>query len=57
MAKGNTELHADLEYPVGSDQGGARRPVIIVSNDGFNGAFPAVTVIPLTKREGKKRRV
>jgi mRNA interferase MazF len=48
---------ADLEYPVGSEQGGARRPVIVVSNDGFNAAFPVVTVIPLTKREGKKRRV
>jgi len=48
---------ADLEYPVGSERGGARRPVIIVSNGGFNAAFPLVTVIPLTKREGKKRRV
>jgi len=48
---------ANLEYRVGSEQGGARRPVIVVSNDGFNSAFPVVTVIPLTKREGKKRRV
>lgn len=48
---------ADLEYPVGSEQGGARRPVIVVSNDGFNASFPVVTVVPLTKREGKKRRV
>lgn len=45
------------DRPVGSEQGGARRPVIIVSNDGFNAAFPVVTVVPLTKREGKKRRV
>lgn len=48
---------ADLEYPVGSEQGGARRLVIVVSNDGFNAAFPVVTVVPLTQREGKKRRV
>ena len=48
---------ADLNYPVGSEQGGARRPVIVVSNDGFNRAFPVVTVVPLTKAAGKKRRV
>lgn len=31
--------------------------MIVISNDSFNAAFPVVTVIPLTKRKGKKRRV
>lgn len=48
---------ADLNFPVGSEQGGEHRPVIVVSNDGFNQAFPVVTVVPLTKTEGKKRKV
>lgn len=48
---------ADLDFPVGSEQGGNPRPVIVVSNDGFNGAFPVITVVPLTKREGKKRKI
>lgn len=48
---------ADLDFPVGSEQGGGRRPVIVVSNDGFNEAFPVVTVVPLTKHEGKRRKV
>ncbi|HYD54268.1 MAG TPA: type II toxin-antitoxin system PemK/MazF family toxin [Gemmatimonadaceae bacterium] len=48
---------ADLNFPVGSEQGGEHRPVIVVSNDGFNQAFPVVTVVPLTKAEGKKRKV
>lgn len=48
---------ADLDYPVGSEQGGEARPVLVVSNDGFNQHFPVVTVLPLTKREGKARRV
>jgi mRNA interferase MazF len=47
----------DLEPHVGHEQGGDRRPAIVVSNDGFNGTFDVVTVLPLTKREGKKRRV
>lgn len=47
----------DLEPSVGSEQGGERRPAIVVSNDGFNQHFDVVTVVPLTKREGKKRRV
>jgi mRNA-degrading endonuclease toxin of MazEF toxin-antitoxin module len=29
----------------------------VISNDGFNAHFDVVTVIPLTKREGKRRRV
>jgi mRNA interferase MazF len=47
----------DLEPHVGSEQGGARRPAIVVSNDGFNQHFDVVTVVPLTKAEGKQRRV
>ena len=48
---------ADLDYPVGSEQGGNKRPVIVVSNDAFNHVFPVVTIVPLTKVEGKQRRV
>lgn len=48
---------ADLDYPVGSEQGGDRRPVLVVSNDGINGSLPVITQIPLTKLEGKARRV
>jgi mRNA interferase MazF len=48
---------ADLDYPVGSEQGGDRRPVLVVSNDGFNEASTLVTTLPLTKLEGKKRKV
>lgn len=48
---------ADLEPGVGSEQKGERRPVIVVSNDGFNGAFPIVTVVSATKAEGKRRKV
>lgn len=47
---------ADLEPGVGSEQKGERRPVIVVSNDGFNGAFPVVTVVSTTKAEGKRRQ-
>lgn len=48
---------ADLEYVVGSEQGGERRPVLVVSNDGFNANFPVITVLPLTKQESKQRNV
>jgi mRNA interferase MazF len=48
---------ADLEPAVGSEQGGERRPVLVLSNDGFNSTFELVTVVSLTKREGKRRRV
>ncbi|MBC7844497.1 MAG: type II toxin-antitoxin system PemK/MazF family toxin [Gemmatimonadaceae bacterium] len=48
---------ADLDPAVGSEQGGAHRPVLVVSNDGFNAAFTVVTIIPFTKTEGKRRRV
>lgn len=47
---------ADLEPAVGSEQGGDRRPVLVVSNDGFNQRFDVVTVVPLTKLEGKLRK-
>lgn len=50
-------FEADLDFPVGSEQGGNPRPVLVVSNDGFNAAFPVVTVVPLTKTKGKQRKV
>lgn len=50
-------FEADLNFPVGSEQGGEQRPVLVVSNDGFNAQFPVVTVLPLTKRAGKQRQV
>lgn len=48
---------ADLEPGVGREQKGARRPVIVISNDGFNSNFEMVTVVSLTKLEGKNRTV
>lgn len=48
---------ADLEPGVGHEQKGASRPVIIVSNDGFNATFRMATVIPLTRLTGKRRSV
>lgn len=48
---------ADLDYPVGSEQGGGRRPVLVVSNDGVNASLPVITQVPLTRLEGKKRKV
>lgn len=47
----------DLEPHVGSEQAGERRPALVISNDGFNAHFDVVTVLPLTKLEGKRRRV
>ena len=47
---------ADLEPGVGREQKGLR-PVIVISNDGFNASFEMVTVVPLTKFEGKERSV
>jgi mRNA interferase MazF len=47
----------DLEPGVGSEQGRVRRPALVISNDGFNAHFDVVTVIPLTKARGKRRRV
>jgi mRNA interferase MazF len=48
---------ADLDPVVGREQGGDSRPVLILSNDGFNKAFDVVTVVPFTKLEGKRRKV
>lgn len=47
----------DLEPHVGSEHGGERKPALVVSNDGFNHHFDVVTIVPLTRREGKRRRV
>ena len=46
---------ADLDPVVGSEQAGKRRPVLVVSNTVFNTQFRVVTVVPLTKLEGKRR--
>lgn len=48
---------ADLEPHVGSEQAGDSRPVLVVSNDNANHYLPVVTVLPLTKLEGKTRRL
>lgn len=48
---------ADLDPSVGREQGGESRPVLVVSNDGFNRAFDVVTVLPLTKEAGKRRKI
>lgn len=48
---------ADYDPRLGSEQGGSRRPALVISNDGFNAHFDVVTVIPLTKARGKKRKV
>jgi mRNA interferase MazF len=46
---------ADLEPHIGREQAGERRPVLVLSNDGANRSFEVVTVVPLTKLEGKGR--
>lgn len=48
---------AGLDPSVGREQGGESRPVMVVSNDGFNRSFDVVTMLPLTRLEGRKRRV
>ena len=48
---------ADVIPAVGSEQGAERRPVLMVSNDGFHTNFPLVTVLSCTKAEGKTRTV
>jgi mRNA interferase MazF len=48
-------FRADLEPAVGREQGGKPRPVVVVSNDGCNAHFDVVTIVPLTKLEGKRR--
>jgi mRNA interferase MazF len=47
---------ANLDPRKGMEQGG-RRPVLVISNSGFNRQFPLLTVLPLTSLEGKRRRV
>lgn len=46
---------ANLEPVVGGEQAGTARPVLVVSNDGFNRNSGVVTVIPLTRLAGKSR--
>lgn len=48
---------ADLNPVIGREQAGAARPVLVVSNDGFNRAADVVTVVPLTRQAGKTRKV
>lgn len=50
-------FRANLNPVVGREQAGEARPVLVVSNDGFNRAADVVTVVPLTRQEGKQRRV
>ena len=47
---------ADLNYPVGSEQGGESRPVVVVSNDGVNRSLDVITVLSVTKLEGRARK-
>ncbi len=47
---------ADLNPTVGSEQGGDSRPVIVISNDGYNKVFDVITVVSATKLEGKSRK-
>jgi mRNA-degrading endonuclease toxin of MazEF toxin-antitoxin module len=46
-----------VDFGAGADreQSGARL-ALVVSNDGFNRHFPLATVLPLTKRDGKRRQ-
>jgi mRNA-degrading endonuclease toxin of MazEF toxin-antitoxin module len=50
-------FRANLNPIVGREQAGDARSVLVISNDGFNRAADVVTVLPLTRLEGKKRRV
>lgn len=47
---------ADLEPARGDEQGGLR-PVLVLSNDGFNQRFDLVTVLPVIKQRGKRRSI
>ncbi len=46
----------DLAPHVGSEQGGDRRPALVVSNDGINSQLSVITVLSMTKLEGKRRK-
>lgn len=48
---------ANLDPVIGHEQPGRARPVMIVSNDGFNRVSGVVTAIPLTRQAGKSRKV
>jgi mRNA-degrading endonuclease toxin of MazEF toxin-antitoxin module len=48
---------ADLDPAVEREQSGARRSVLVISNDGFNAHLDVVTVLPLTEGAEKSRRV
>ena len=48
---------ANLNPVDGREQAGVARPVLVVSNDGFNRAADVVTIVPLTRQAGKMRRV
>jgi mRNA interferase MazF len=47
----------DLDPAIGSEQGGEARPALVVSNDGFNAHFNVVTIVPLTRTRGKRRKI
>lgn len=46
----------DLEPRVGSEQGGDRRPAVVISNDGVNAHLDVITVLSATKPDGKRRK-
>lgn len=45
---------ASLDPIIGSEQGGSR-PVLIVSRNALNANAPIVIVVPLTRRDNKRR--
>ncbi len=47
---------ADLDPIQGSEQAG-KRPCLIISNDGFNHHSSLITLLPMTKQGGKRRRI
>jgi mRNA interferase MazF len=48
---------ANLDPVIGQEQAGRARPVMVVSNDGFNRRSGVVAVVPLTSQAGKTRQV
>ena len=46
-----------LDPVVGREQGGDRRPALVLSNDAFNSRFEVVTIVPITGARGKKRKI
>lgn len=45
---------ADLNPVLGSEQQG-KRPVLVVSDETFNGCMPVVTILPITSRKPGRR--